>query len=195
MAQDGSRLLETSNGINRESFGPVEWSLITAISLTWGSSYLWIAIGLKTFSPGVIAWLRLFLGWAILNMLRRRSVTVARKDWERIGIIVIVGNAGPPLLFALAEQTLESSVVGMFTAATPLATLLVAFALGNRSIRTVHVIAIGVGFVSVFTMSWANVVGANTGVTGVLFVLVAITGYTITRNVIGPLVDVTERLQ
>jgi len=182
-------ILTTSEGTNRGHFGPPEWGLLAATSLVWGSSYLWIALGLEAFQPGLIAWLRLAFGAAVLMLLPRRRVAIARHDWKVIVLIGLVGNAGPALLFAMAEQTLESSVVGMLTAATPLATLALAIPLGNRSLRPVHIVGLCLGLVGVIAMSIDNVSGADTGVAGIVYVLTAIVGYAIVSNVIGPLVE------
>lgn len=182
------RVLETSDGTSVH-FGPVEWGLLSITSITWGSSYLWIALGLESFTPGLIAWLRLGFGAAALTLVARERVAVERRDWAVIGLIALVGNAGPALFFALAEQTLESSVVGMLTAAVPLATLVVALMLGNRSLRPVHTVGIALGLIGVVVMSVDNVVGAKTGVAGIIYTMAGIVGYAITGNVIGPLVE------
>lgn len=183
------RILTTSDGTSRGHFGPIEWGLLAATSLVWGSSYLWIALGLEAFQPGLIAWLRLAFGAAVLILLPRPRAEIAKHDWKVIVLIGLVGNAAPALLFAMAEQTLESSVVGMLTAATPLATLALAIPLGNRSLRPVHVVGLGLGLAGVVAMSIDNVSGAGTGVAGIIYVLTAIVGYAIVSNVIGPLVE------
>lgn len=189
MSAERRRLLTTSEGTSRGNFGPIEWLLLGVTSITWGSSYLWIALGLETFSPGLIAWLRLAFGAAVLALYRRDRTVIERADWRPIILIALVGNAGPALLFALAEQTLESSVAGMLTAATPLATLAIALVLGNRSLRPIHSIGLGLGLIGVLVMSLDNALGAKTGAAGIGYVLIAIVGYAITANVIGPLVE------
>ena len=182
------RVLETSEGTSPH-FGPVEWALLAVTSITWGSSYLWIALGLESFAPGLIAWLRLAFGAATLALFTREQVSIERRDWGVITLIAVVGNAGPALAFAVAEQTLESSVVGMLTAAVPLATLVVAMLLGNRSLRPVHAVGLLLGLIGVVLLSVDNVVGAKTGVSGIVYTLLAVFGYALTANVIGPVVE------
>ncbi len=182
------RVLETSDGTSPR-FGAVEWGLLAVTSITWGSSYLWIALGLESFAPGLIAWLRLALGAGTLALIKREDVAIARRDWSVITLIAVVGNAGPALAFAVAEQTLESSVVGMLTAAVPLATLVVALMLGNRSIRLVHAAGLLLGLIGVVMLSVDNVVGAKTGVAGIVYTMLAVFGYAVTANVIGPVVE------
>jgi len=187
MPGDSPRLLTTSDGSQPGHFGATEWTLLGVTAVTWGSSYLWIAIGLETFTPALIAWMRLGFGAATLWIFSRQQVTIERHHWRGIVLVAVVGNAAPALLFALAEQTIESSVAGMLTAATPLATLTIAVILGNRSLRRIHVAGLVLGLVGVVIMSVDNVVGAQTGIAGLSFVLIAIVGYAITANVTGPL--------
>lgn len=49
-----SRVLSTTVGTNREAFGWYDWTLFLAVSLIWGSSFLWIAIGLETDRKSVV---------------------------------------------------------------------------------------------------------------------------------------------
>lgn len=189
MPPNPRRVLTTSAGTRPDHFGPAEWILVAVISVTWGSSYLWIALGLESFAPGLVAWLRLTIGAAALLLLPRRRVTVERHHWRGILLIAVAGNAGPALLFAMAEQTIESSVAGMLTAATPLATLAIALLLGNRSLRPIHIFGLLLGLIGVLLMSAESVVGAEAGVAGVTYVIIAILGYAVTSNVTGPLAE------
>jgi drug/metabolite transporter (DMT)-like permease len=159
------------------------------ISVIWGSSYLWIALGLESFAPGVIAWLRLTIGAVVLLLFPRQRVTVARHHWRGILLIAVAGNAAPALLFAMAEQTIESSVAGMLTAATPLVTLAIARLLGNRTLRPIHMVGLLLGLIGVLMMSAESVVDAEAGLSGVVFVIIALLGYAVTANVTGPLAE------
>ncbi|MDF2742264.1 MAG: family transporter, partial [Actinomycetia bacterium] len=55
------RLLETGRGSRAESFGATEWLLLASVALIWGSSFLFIDIGLEALRPGVIAVARVAL--------------------------------------------------------------------------------------------------------------------------------------
>ena len=48
-------LIETAHGTRREAFGLQEWGLLVAVAAIWGSSFLFIEIGLEHFGPGVVA--------------------------------------------------------------------------------------------------------------------------------------------
>lgn len=64
-------ILHRTPGSRVEAFGPLEWSLLAGISLMWGSSFLFIAIGVESFEPGVVAFARLALGAATLAFVPR----------------------------------------------------------------------------------------------------------------------------
>ena len=61
-----SSILTTSRGTNLERFSALDWTLFLSISGIWGSSFLFISIGLDAFNPGLITWLRIASGAALL---------------------------------------------------------------------------------------------------------------------------------
>jgi len=161
--------------------------MVATTALLWGSSYLWIAIGLEAFPPAVLAWLRLAMGAAILFVLTRGRRRIERRDWPGVAVVGVIGNAAPALLFALAEERVETAVVGMITGAAPLATLALALALGLKSLRRTHVVGLVLGFVGIIMMSAVNVTGDGASPLGVAFVLVAVACYAVTAVALGPL--------
>lgn len=157
------------------------------LAVVWGSSFLLIAIGLEAFTPGMVAWLRLAIAVLVLSAIPAVRSRVERSDWPAIAIVSIAGNAGPALLFAFAEQTVESSLAGMLNAAVPLATAVIAFSLGVRTLKRVHVIGLLLGLVGVAMLSLPNATGAGSALSGVLMILLAVAGYALTGNVLVPL--------
>jgi len=179
--------LATARGSNEGSFQRTDWVLMATVSLVWGSSFLWIAIGVDSLEPGVVACLRVALGSAALFMLPASRRMIPRSDWFGIGIVAVAGNAGPALMFAMAEQEIESALAGMINSAAPIATLVIAFVLGNRDVTKKVVLGIVLGFGGIVLMAWPSLVGVDAPVAGVLFVVLAVLGYGLTTNVIVPL--------
>lgn len=165
----------------------VDGGLIATLSLVWGSSYFLIATGLESLTPGVVAWGRVLLGAAVLAMLPGARTKIDRADWPRVLVVAVCGNAGPVLLFAVAEQTVESAVAGLLTAATPLLTLVVAVAIGTRNLRAIHYTGLFVGFGGLLLMAAPNVSEVDAPVAGVLMIGLAVLGYAITSNAVVPL--------
>ena len=60
------RILSTAHGTHRGSFAAVDWLLFAAVGTIWGSSFLFMAIGLEAFQPGLVTWLRVLFGAALL---------------------------------------------------------------------------------------------------------------------------------
>ncbi len=187
MSASRTPLLRTTGGTNTGAFAPIEWAMLAFNTLTWGSSYLFIAIALDAFTPGMVAWLRTILGASVLALLPAARRRIERSDWGAVVIVAVAGNAGPALLFATAEQTVESSVAGMLTAAVPLATAGIAFALGQRSLRPVHLVGLVGGLVGVVLLGLPSVTGARPAVLGVAMVVLAVLGYALSGNVLVPL--------
>ena len=180
-------MIRTAEGARSGEFGPTDWALLLITAAIWGSSFLWIAIGLDSLEPGVVAWARLILGVAMLASLPSARRRISREDWGAVAIVGIAGNAAPALLFAWAEQTLESSVAGMITSSVPLFTLLIAYALGVRAFRRIHAAGLATGFTGVVLLSLPNVSGTGAAPAGVAMVFLAVLGYSLTSNVLVPL--------
>ena len=109
MIQGREPLIRTAAGSKSGSFGPSEWSMLGFLAVVWGSSFLLIAIGLDAFTPGMVAWLRLIVAVLVLSALPAVRHSVDRSDWPAVAVVCIAGNAGPALLFAYAEQTIETT--------------------------------------------------------------------------------------
>ena len=59
--------------------------------------------------------------------------------------------------------------------------------LGSRSLRRIHILGLGVGFVGILMMSLVNVSGEGASAPGVFFVFLAVLCYSVTSIVLGPL--------
>ncbi len=177
----------TGTGSRDGAFAATDWAIIVSLALIWGSAFLWIAIGLDALSPGVVAWLRLVLGAGALLLVPRARRRIDRADYRGVLIIALAGNAGPAMFYAVAEQELDSAVAGMITSATPIVTLVLAFALGNRAVTRGQIAGLVAGFAGVVAMAAPDVLGADAPMTGVGLVLLAVLGYATTNNVVVPL--------
>ncbi len=138
--------LKTSEGTNTGSFDSGDWVLLLTVAMIWGSSFLWIAIGLDSFSPASVAFLRILLGAVVLLGFPSARQPVDKQDWPRIALVGVLGNAMPSLLFALAQEEVASSVAGMINASTPLAVLTVSIVLAGRRPGSNEVNGLLIGF-------------------------------------------------
>lgn len=140
----------SARGSRPEAFGPPEWGLLAAVALMWGSSFLWMDIGLETLRPSVIAMLRIALGLAVLWLFPRSRAPVAREDWPRIALLGVVWSAIPLQLFPIAQDLgLASSAAGMINGAVPLFAAAIAGILLRRAPGPIQALGLLVGFAGV----------------------------------------------
>lgn len=177
----------TNIGSRTAAYGPAEWGLTLAIGFIWGSAFLWIAIGVDSLSPGVVALARVVLGAAALAAFGRARRRIERADWPRIAVVAVVGNAAPAWLFAAAETELDSAVAGMLTSGTPLLSLTIASLMLRSLPGRSQAVGIGMGFGGIVLMALPSLQGVEADARGVGLVLIAIVGYALSGNLIVPL--------
>jgi drug/metabolite transporter (DMT)-like permease len=180
-------LLRTARGTRLEAFGPVEWSLLAAISLMWGSSFLFIAIGVDSFEPGIVAFARLALGAATLGLVPRARQSVEREDRPRIAALGVLWMAIPFVLFPMAEQRISSALAGMMNGAVPLFSALFAALLLRRLPRPRQAVGLLIGFAGVVGIALPAIIGASFTAIGVALVLAAVILYGLSFNLAVPL--------
>lgn len=177
----------TNVGSHPGAYGATEWGLTLTIGIIWGSAFLWIAMGVDHFSPGVVAFGRVALGAGALALFSGARRRIDRADWARVLVVAFVGNAAPALLYSTAETSLDSAVAGMVTAGVPIVSLVIAALLLRRLPGKAQVIGITLGFVGIFMMTLPSLRGADADPLGVGLVLLAILGYGISGNLLVPL--------
>ncbi len=102
----------------------LDWILFVLLGFFWGSSYLFIKIGIDAgLEPFTLVSLRLLFGLALLGSV----VVIAREPLPReprmIGHLVVLGFFSVALPFGLitwAEQSVDSSLAAVLTGAVPL---------------------------------------------------------------------------
>lgn len=183
-----SRLISTSHGTNREAFSPSDWAMFASLVLIWGSSFLFIAIGLDHFHPGVVTLLRVGFGAATLALLpAARRKRIDREDWPRIAVLGAVWIALPLTFFPIAQQWIDSAVAGMLNGAMPIFTALVASLLLRELPGSRQSLGLVVGFAGIAAISLPSAGGGGTAAVGVLLVLAATICYALSTNIVAPL--------
>ncbi|MDN3294965.1 DMT family transporter [Streptomyces ficellus] len=124
---------------------------LALLALVWGSSYLWIKIALRGFTPTQILLVRLALGaLVLLAAVRFAKLRLPRGTmvWVHLGVAALLANVVPFLLFAVGEQTVDSGLAGALNATTPLWALLVGVFAGRQRAKLTPALLAGlvVGF-------------------------------------------------
>ncbi len=177
----------TALGTRLDAFGAAEWSLLTAIAVIWGSSFLFMAVGLEAFRPGVVTLARVGLGAVTLALVPAARRGVERADLPRIALLGVIWIGIPLSLFPIAQQWIDSSVAGMLNGAMPIASATWATVLLRRLPGWRQLIGIATGFVGVVAISLPEVVDSSATALGTALVVLAIVLYGLSTNVAVPL--------
>lgn len=164
-----------------------EWALLVYLSLLWGGSFLFIAIGLDAFAPGVVTMGRVGLGAVSLLMLPSARAKIDRADWPRIVVLAITWVAVPFTLFPLAQQWINSAVAGMLNGAMPIFAAIIATILLRELPGRYQRIGLLVGFVGIVAISVPTMGEGSNAALGVGLVIAAVALYGLSVNIVTPL--------
>lgn len=181
------RLVQTSEGSSSASFGAVEWGLLAATAIIWGSSFLFIEIGVQSFRPGVVALARVALGAATVALVPRARRAVDRQDLPRIALLGVVWMAVPFVLFPMAQQWIDSAVAGMLNGAVPLTSTVIAALLLRRMPGSTQLAGLAIGFAGVVAIAVPQVQAGSSTALGAALILAAICLYGLGLNMAVPL--------
>lgn len=109
--------------------GASDYALLALVGLVFGSTYMFISVGLATIPPLTLAALRALVGFAALAGLAAvfgHAVPRDGRSWRAFLFIGIFGGALPFTLMSLAQLLIESSLASIIITSMPLFTLALA---------------------------------------------------------------------
>jgi len=148
--------------MNRTS--TVDWLLFILLGFLWGSSYLFIKIGVEAgFQPFTLVASRLLIGGALLGavvLVAREALPRTARTYGHLFVMAIFSVALPFSLITWAELSTDSTLAAILNASVPLFVILFAAAvLVDEAITAYRVAGLVIGFVGV-----AILVGFDPGV-------------------------------
>jgi drug/metabolite transporter (DMT)-like permease len=150
--------------------------LLLLLSAIWGSSYMFIKVGVRDFSPAALVELRLLLAGAVLVAFAvgRRNLRAVRPALRPGAFVGAVGMALPFLLISWGETHVDSGVAAVANSSVPIFVALLAlrFASGERS-SGLRVVGLAVGLAGVAVVAGVHPEGGWWSVAGALAVVLA----------------------
>ncbi|GJM37165.1 MAG: hypothetical protein DHS20C19_05320 [Acidimicrobiales bacterium] len=170
-----------------QSFAPLDWGLLAGPAVIWGGSFLFMAIGLDAFEPGVVTLLRVLFGYLALVFLPAARARIDRADWPTIVLLGFTWMAFPLTLFPIAQQWIDSSLAGMLNAAMPLLTAVISWLVFRTPTGPRRLIGVSIGMSGILLIGIPEATTAGTNALGVGLVVLAVSSYGVAVNLTGPL--------
>lgn len=151
-------------------------TLLLALSAIWGSSYMFIKVGVRDFAPATLVDLRLALAACVLIgfITARGRVRGLRRALRPGAVVGTVGLAVPFLLISWGETHIDSGIAGVANASVPIFVALLAlrFAPSER-VRGLRLGGLAIGLSGVAVVSGVHPTGGAWAVAGTLAVVLA----------------------
>ncbi len=180
-------LAESVEGTSSAALRVTDWGQLGVSAMIFGSAFMWMAIALRSFEPGTIAFGRVVFGAAALALFPAARCRIGRPDWVRIVVAAVLGFAAPFWLILQAQERIPSAVAGMTVSILPVAAALVAAIETRRWPRPARVVGLVIGLTGAGLLAYPNLVGSEAQVIGIVFALGAILAYATASTIIAPL--------
>lgn len=123
---------------------------LALLALTWGSSFLWIALALPMLAASWLTVVRLTLGAATLAAVcwaRGYEFPRGRTAWGHLVVGGSLANVAPYFLFAVGADLTSSAYAGILNGTTPLWTVLTLLAFTRQVPPGIQIAGLAVGFI------------------------------------------------
>ena len=136
--------------------GRTEWLLLAALGLIWGSAFLFIKVAVAHFDPLTYVWLRLSIAAGALVLILRlsgRPLKLPLAVWAAVGLLALLNNVIPFLLFGWGQRHIASGLAAILQATTPIFGVVAAhFLTADEKVTPRRLAGVLVGFAGVALM-------------------------------------------
>ncbi|MEX1036108.1 MAG: EamA family transporter [Sneathiella sp.] len=136
---------------------PKEYLLLLLLAILWGSSYLFIRIGLETLPPTTLVAIRVSVAALVLLVVIWRQgyrLPTDRKNWKNFVIQSFFNSFGAWMLVAWGQQYVESGLAAVLNSTSPIFVFLLTWLVTKHE-----------------TVNRRKIIGAFTGLAGVILII------------------------
>lgn len=163
-----------------------EWIFFWIVAVIWGSSFLFMRIGVEEVPPAQLAFTRIGIAAVCMNIVLFFTGRRYPRDWNTLVSLIVLGivNTGIPFtLLAWGEQTVESGLTSILQAITPVFALVIAhFAFADERITPMKIAGITISFVGILVLTRLDNLTSVGDLGGEIAILVASLCYAIGTN-------------
>jgi len=142
-----------------------DWILFWLVALIWGSSFLFMRIGVEEVPPAQLALTRTGIAAICMNLvllLTRRRYPSNLQTFLLLLLLGVVNTGIPFTLLAWGEQTVESGMTGVIQAITPVFAVIIAhFAFADERITTMKILGVVVSFSGILVLTSRDLAGGS----------------------------------
>ena len=135
---------------------PLDWALLLALGLLWGSAFLFQELAVAQVGPATATAIRLLLAALALCVLLRLGLRRLPREpalWAWLAAIALLGNVAPFALTTWAQERVQSNLAGILTATAPLVTVALAhFFMPGERLTAKRSLGVALGFAGVATL-------------------------------------------
>ena len=135
-----------------EKSAVIDWSLIVAIGIAWGSSFMFIKISAPAVGPMTLVFYRLFIASLILTpiFIRKKYLQNIKEDIVPILFLSFINAAIPFYLFSNAALEVNAGTMSVLNGTTPLFAFIIATLWLKLSSNWIQLAGIFIGMVGLF---------------------------------------------
>jgi drug/metabolite transporter (DMT)-like permease len=123
-------------------------TILLLLAFVWGSSFILMKIGLKSFSSEQAAGIRMLLAAIVLLPYTLKHFRkLQKKDIRSILVAGFIGSFIPAFLFTKAQTRIDSALAGMLNSLTPVFTLIVGILFHNVKFKRNQVFGLVLGLI------------------------------------------------
>jgi len=123
-----------------------QFTVLMILAFIWGSSFILMKIGMKSFSSDQAAALRILMASMVLTPMAIKQINALRfKDLKSLLIVGFIGSFFPAFMFMKAESQIDSSLAGMLNSLTPVFTLIIGLLFHKTAFRWIQVAGLAIG--------------------------------------------------
>ena len=118
------------------------------LAFIWGSSFILMKTGLKSFSSEQVAGIRILLASLVLLPFSIKNLKFLKKeDVKSLLIVGFLGSFIPAFLFTKAQTQIDSSLAGMLNSLSPVFTLIIGMLLYKTNFKSLQALGIVIGLI------------------------------------------------
>ena len=134
----------------------LQWMAFALLSLAWGSSFLFIKIGVTYTGPLTLVAGRFLIAWVAVSLLLLRSkvgLPENKAEWGHLLFLGLINTALPIFLISWGEQEIDSGVAAVLNSTVPIWTVLIAhLILCDEKLTAGRLLGVMTGFVGVVVL-------------------------------------------